>query len=65
MFSQACAGGEAGSEEQGQASPRGVPLICVRVDGQIGARPSMSTDQRVGRGTIGIDAACVVGCAKR
>lgn len=39
---------------QGQASPREVPAIVVRVAGQIGERPSMSTDQRVGSGTIGM-----------
>lgn len=57
MFSQASAGGDAGSDEQGQASPRRVPLIWVRVAGQIGESPSMRTDQRVGRGIMGIDAA--------
>lgn len=65
MFSHGWAGGEAGREEQGQASPRGVPLICVRVAGQMGESPSIRTDQRAGSGTMGIEAACVVGCARR
>ena len=65
MFSQASAGGDAGRDEHGHASPRGVPFICVRVAGQMGESPSIRTDQSVGSGTIGIDTACVVGCASR
>jgi len=55
-------GGEAGMLERGQASPRGVPSIAVRDEGQIGARPSIRTCQRVGRITMGIEEAWVVGC---
>jgi hypothetical protein len=65
MDSHGWAGGEAGREEHGQASPRGVPLIDVRVAGQMGERPSIKTDQRVGSGTMGMEAACVVGWARR
>ena len=54
-----------GRVESGQASPREVSSRFVRDGGQIGARPSMSTDQRVGRGTIGTEEACVVGCERR
>lgn len=54
-----------GMEEQGQASPREVPLIAVREGGQMGANPVMRTFQRVGSGTIGIDDACVDGWASR
>ena len=61
MFSHGCAGGLEGIEEHGQASPRGMPFTCVRVAGQISDSPSIKTNQSVGRGTIGADAACVVG----
>lgn len=50
-----------GSVDSGQASPREVLSRTVREAGQTGARPSMRTDQRVGRGTIGTDDACVEG----
>lgn len=56
MFSQGLVGCE-GMAEQGQASPREMPSICVRVEGQIGDKPSMMTDQRVGTGMMGTDAA--------
>lgn len=49
--------GVTGRVESGQASPREVSSRIVRDGGQIGASPSMSTDQRVGRGTIGIEEA--------
>lgn len=42
-----------------------VPSISVREAGQIGARPSIKTLQRVGRVTIGTEEICVVGCAMR
>lgn len=50
-----------GIVEQGQASPREMPLIAVREGGQIGAKPVIRTSQRVGRSTIGIEEACVEG----
>lgn len=49
--------GVTGRVESGQASPREVSSSTVRDGGQMGARPSMRTDQRVGRGTIGIEEA--------
>lgn len=52
-------------EWQGQASPRDTPLIAVRDWGQIGARPFMRTFHRVGMMTIGVDDACVEGCASK
>jgi hypothetical protein len=55
----------AGMVERGQASPREVESISVREGGHIGARPSISTCQRVGSGTIGTEDACVVGCDKK
>jgi hypothetical protein len=58
-------GGEEGMVDKGQASPRGVPSIAVREEGQMGARPSMRTCQRVGRMTIGMEEAWVVGCWMR
>jgi hypothetical protein len=58
-------GWEVGMEERGQASPRGVPSIAVREEGQIGARPSMRTDLRVGRMTMGTEEAWVVGWEMR
>ncbi len=51
--------------EQGHASPTETPLIWVLEAGQIGAKPSMRTSHRVGRGTMGTDAAFVVGCDRR
>lgn len=54
-----------GIELHGQASPRGTPLIAVRDAGQIGARPSISTFQSVGMGTISALDACVDGCERR
>jgi hypothetical protein len=47
--------------ESGQASPREVLSRVVRDGGHIGLRPSMRTDQRVGRGTMGMEEARVVG----
>jgi hypothetical protein len=51
--------------ESGHASPREVESICVREEGQIEARPSTKTCQRVGSGTIGTEDACVVGCDRK
>lgn len=65
MFSQGWFGGDSGIEEQGHASPRGLPLIVVLVAGQMLDSPSIKTDQRVGRGTTGTEDACVVGCDNR
>ena len=48
-----------------QASPMGWPSMTVREAGQIGARPSMSTFQRVVRGTMGTEEAWVDGCEMR
>jgi len=50
---------------EGHASPREVPSIDVRDEGHIGARPSMSTDQRIGRGMMGMDEATVRGWERR
>mgnify|MGYP003662527789 CR=1 FL=1 len=57
IVSQGAVVGVTGRVESGQASPREVSSRIVRDGGQIGASPSMSTDQRVGRGTIGIEEA--------
>ena len=65
MVSQGWAGGEEGIDLQGQASPKGVPAIEVREDGQMGARPSMRTVHKVGSGTIGTEDARVAGCDRR
>lgn len=65
MLSQGCAGGDCGRSEHGQASPTDTPSICVREAGQIDARPSISTDQSMGRGTIGTDEASVEGWESR
>lgn len=54
-----------GMEESGQASPRETPSITVREAGQIGARPSIRTCQRVGIGTMRTDEAWVVGWEMR
>lgn len=51
--------------DRGQASPRDVASSVVRDAGQIGARPSMRTDQSIGSGTIGIEEARVFGCDRR
>lgn len=61
MVSQGCVVGVTGRVESGQASPREVLSRVVREGGQMGARPSMRTDQRVGRGTMGTEDAWVVG----
>lgn len=39
--------------------------MVVREGGQIGARPSIRTDQRMGRGTMGIEEARVLGWERR
>lgn len=65
MFSHGCAGGEAGIDEQGHASPMDAPSIRVRVLGQILASPLLRTVQRVGMVTIGTDDAWVDGCERR
>ena len=62
MVSQFWAGGESGMLEQNQESPSDTPLTWVRVSGQIAERPSIRTAHKVGRGIMGIDAACVLGC---
>jgi len=59
--SHGSAGGERGIDEHGQASPRDIPSILVRVEGQIVERPSTRTAQTVGRGTTGTEEACVEG----
>ena len=51
--------------EHGQASPMGNPSICVREAGQMGVKLSMRVFQSVGRGMMGTDEACVVGCESR
>ena len=58
---------EEGREAQGQASPRGCESITVRWGdcGQIGERPVMRTDQRVGTVMTGTEEAEVVGCWRR
>lgn len=62
MDSQGCT---EGIIESGQASPMETPSTCVRVAGQIGARQSMRRFQKVGRRTIGTEAAWVVGWERR
>lgn len=59
-----CQGGEVERVDKGQASPRGVLSIEVRV-GQMGARPSMRRVQRVGRRMMGMEDAWVVGWERR
>ncbi len=61
MVSHCCVVGSDGRVDRGQASPRDVLSIVVREGGQMGARPSIRTDQRVGRRTIGTEEACVEG----
>lgn len=51
--------------ERGHASPIDTPSICVRDDGQIGARDSIKKFQNVGKRTIGTEDACVLGCESR
>ena len=51
--------------DSGHASPSEVLSIVVREAGQMGARPSIRTDQRTGRGTIGIEEARVRGWDRR
>jgi len=65
MVSQGRVVGVTGSVLRGQASPREVPSMVVREAGQIGARPSMMTLQRVGRMTMGMEEAWVVGWEMR
>lgn len=55
----------AGMELRGQASPREVESIVVRLEGQMGARPSIRTDQRVGRGIMGLPRWTVRGWERR
>lgn len=55
----------AGMVVRGQASPRGVLSIWVRVEGQTGARPSIRTVQRAGSGTMGLPRWTVRGWARR
>ncbi len=54
-----------GMEEQGHAPPSETPSMAVRDGGQIGPSPVISTFQNTGRTTIGVEEACVVGCATR
>lgn len=42
-----------------------MPSICVRVAGQIGVRLSMRVFHSVGKGMMGTDDACVVGCESK
>lgn len=65
MLSQGWACGEDGMAEQGQASPRDTPSICVRVAGQMFPRPSMRTLQRVGIVMIGTEEVWVEGWVRR
>ena len=65
MFSQGCPGGDGGMDLHGHASPRGVPAIEVREEGQMGASPSIRTSHRVGKGTTGTDEARVDGWDRR
>lgn len=70
MFSQMCnvCGSFSlycGIEVHGQASPRGVLSILVRVSGQMGDKPSMRTDHKVGTVTIEMLETWVAGCARR
>jgi hypothetical protein len=58
-------GREFASAVSGQASPMDVLSTLVREAGQIGARPSIRTDQSVGRGIIGIEEARVLGWDRR
>lgn len=53
MLSHGAAGGDCGIVEHGQASPIDIPSTWVRVDGQMLDKPSISTDQSVGRAIIG------------
>jgi len=64
MFSHGWVGCD-GMTEHGQASPMGTPSICVLVAGQMGVKLSMRVFQSVGRGIMGTDDACVVGCERR
>jgi len=64
MFSQGCVGCE-GMTEHGHASPIGNPSIWVRVAGQMGVKLSISVFQSVGRGMMGTEEACVVGCESK
>jgi hypothetical protein len=65
MFSQGKLGGDAGIEEQGQASPRETPSMVVRVEGQTRLSPLERTVQRVGTVITGTEAAWVVGWESR
>ena len=58
-------GGELGMELHGQASPSEVLAMVVRVEGQMGERPSTRRSQRVGKGTIGTEEARVEGWERR
>jgi hypothetical protein len=57
MFSHGRLGGEGGIDEQGHASPRETPSICVRVEGQTPERPLMRTVHKVGTVITGTEAA--------
>lgn len=58
-------GGSCGMLEQGHASPRETPLMAVRDEGQMGAKPDIKTFHRTGRMTMGLDVAWVVGWSRR
>jgi len=53
--------GDDGIVEHGHAAPSGVPLILVRLEGQIGARPVIKTSHNVVIWMTGPPAACVDG----
>lgn len=67
ICSQASAVGRSEEDRRfrGHASPMDVEAMVVREGGQIGARPSIRTDQRMGRGTMGIEEARVLGWERR
>ena len=65
MFSHACAGGDAGIDEHGQASPMDTPSTCVREFGQILASPLIRTVHSVGMVMMGTDEAWVDGWERR
>jgi hypothetical protein len=67
MVSHGCESGERDLVRvvRGQASPSDVLSMLVREAGQIGPRPSIKTDQRMGRGTMGMEDARVLGWERR
>ena len=65
MFSQGNEGGEGGIDKQGHASPKEIPSIVVRVEGQTFERPLIRTDHRVGTVITGTLVAIVEGWERR